>query len=276
MELKFNSHFVHSFSEISAPFNMESFSEFKYGNTHIAKNMAIELVNFFKINLFNKNSNNRYIIYSSPYSQIPTASLFLTQYFIEVLLSEFPKLDLNLEKIERNNTYSQDYGLMSADQRFQLISKDTYSLNHLPNKDAVLIFIDDVSITGTHQRVIENLIFENSIQNEIVFLYYAKLINNSDPKFESQLNNFKIKKWDDLAKLMLSSVFKFNTRTIKYLLSLDNEEFYLMINVLQKNKPQLISNLLVLAESNNYDKIEAYKNNFMELKKIFKQLKSYV
>jgi hypothetical protein len=267
MELKFNSHFVHSFSEISAPFNMESFSEFKYGNTQIAKNMAIELVHFFKKNLLNEKVKKKYIIYSSPYSQIPTASLFLTQYFIEILLSEFPKLDLNLEKIERNNTYSQDYGLMSADQRFQLISKDTYSLNHLPDKDAILIFIDDVSITGTHQRVIEKLIFENSIQNEIIFLYFAKLKNNSDPKFESQLNNFKIKKWDDLAKLMLSSVFKFNTRTIKYLLSLENEEFYLMFNVLQKNKPQLISNLLVLAESNNYDKIEAYKNNFMELKK---------
>jgi hypothetical protein len=267
MELKFNSHFVHSFSEISVPFNKESFSEFKYGNTQIAKNMAIELVHFFKKNLLNEKVKKKYIIYSSPYSQIPTASLFLTQYFIEILKNENPELNLNIDKIERKNTYSQDYGLMNAAQRFQLIAKDTYSLNHLPDKDAILIFIDDVSITGTHQRVIEKLISKYSIENEVTFLYYAKLLNDSDPKFESQLNNFKIKKWDDLAKLMLSSVFKFNTRTIKYLLSLDNEEFYLMINVLQKNKPQLISNLLVLAESNNYYKIEAYKNNFMELKK---------
>ena len=276
MELKYNSNFVHSFTKISVPFNKESFSEFKYGNIYIAKKMAFELVNFFKINLLNKTINKQIIIYSSPYSKIPNASFFLTQYFTEILLSEYPELDLNLEKIERNNTYSQDYGLMSAAQRFELISKDTYSLNNLPNKDAVLIFIDDVSITGTHQKVIENLISDNSIENEVVFLYYAKLIDNSDPKFESHLNNFKIKKYDDLAKLMLSSVFKFNTRAIKYLLSLKKEEFNFIINVLHKNKPQLMNNLFLLAESNNYDKIDAYKNNMIELTKILKQLKSYV
>ena len=238
--------------------------------------MAIELVNVFKNNLLNENLNKQIIIYSSPYSQIPTSSLFLTQYFIEILIGEYPKLDLKLEKINRNNTYSQDYGLMNAEQRYQLISKDTYSFINLPDKDAVLIFMDDVSITGTHQKVIENLISENSIENEVVFLYYAKLIDNSDPKFESHLNNFKIKKWDDLAKLMLLSVFKFNTRAIKYLLSLKKEEFNLMIDVLHKNKPQLINNLFLFAESNNYDKIDAYKNNMKELTKILKQLKSYV
>ncbi len=276
MELKYNSHFVHSFTEIDVPFNMESFSEFKYGNIDIAKEMAFELVKLFKVRILDKHFNKRFIIYSSPYSKIPTSSLFLSQYFIEILQSDYPDIDFNLEKIERNNTYSQDYGLMTAEQRFQLISKDTYSINNLPDKEAILIFIDDVSITGTHQRVIENLIFENSIENDLVFLYYAKLINNSDPKFESTLNNFKIKKWEDLVKLILTPSFKFNTRAIKYILSLSKEEFYLMINVLKKNKPLLINIIFLLAESNNYNTIEAYKDNMGALTKILKQLNSYV
>ena len=48
MELKYNHHCVHSFTEINVPFNKESFSEFKYGNSDVAKKMAIELVNVFK------------------------------------------------------------------------------------------------------------------------------------------------------------------------------------------------------------------------------------
>ena len=266
MELKYHSHFVHSFTEINIPFDKESFSEFKYGNVDIAKKMAREMASFFIARILPKYLEKPFIIYSSPYSKIPTASLFLTQYVIDILLNEYPDRVFTLEKIERKNTYSQDYGLMSAEQRFELISKDTYSLNTCPSKDAILIFIDDVSITGTHQRVIEELIDRNSINNEVAFLYYAKLVDNSDPKLESQINNCKIKKWEDLAKLMISDVFKFNTRAIKYLLSLNKKEFNLMMNYFLVSMPDLLTNLLVLAEANNYPDIEAYRGNIEELR----------
>ena len=276
MKLKYESYYFHGFTEKDILFDKEKFSEFKYGNTSIAKKMAFDLLKYFNNNILNTIENKHLIIYSSPYSQIPTASLFLTRHFVELLVSENPKIKIQLEKIERNNTYSQDYGLMSADQRFQLISKDTYSFKNLPDKEAILIFIDDISITGTHQRVIENLIFENSIKNKIIFLYYAKLTDNSNPSIESYLNNFKIKNWEDLAKLILSPYFNFTTRTIKYILSLNKDEFYLIINFLLKSKPQLINNLQILANSNNYDKIKAYSDNMRELTKVFKQTIVYV
>ena len=59
-------------------------------------------------------------------------------------------------------------------------------------------------------------------------------------------------------------------------MSLNKDEFYLIINFLLKSKPQLINNLQILANSNNYDKIKAYSDNMRELTKVFKQTIVYV
>ena len=75
---------------------------------------------------------------------------------------------------------------------------------------------------------------------------------------------------------MLSPYFNFTTRTIKYILSLNKDEFYLIITVLLNSKPQLINNLQILANFNNYDKIKAYSDNMRELEKVLKQTIAYV
>jgi hypothetical protein len=152
---------------------------------------------------------------------------------------------------------------MSASERLSLISNDTYSLNKKPNKNALLIFIDDISITGTHQVVIESLIDNCSIKNDIVFFYYAKLIDNTNPQIESYLNNFKINSFDDLINLMNLSSFKFTTRAIKFLLALNSNDFLIFINNFHNNN--LLDELLNLALSNKYENIDCYKSNLNQL-----------
>jgi hypothetical protein len=265
MKLKHKSHFVHGFSEVTIPFNKEAFSEFKYGNTRNAKNMAQEMFEYFKSNFINSYQNKDIFIYSSPYDKIPTSSLFLTINFCELLKNDLINKNVFLEKIDRINTYAEDYGLLSAKERLALISNDTYSFNKKPNKDAILIFIDDISITGTHQIVIEKLIENLEIKNDIVFFYYAKLIDNTNPKIESHLNSFKIKSYVDLINLMHSSSFQFTTRTIKFILALNNSDFLTFINSFHNTKLDLLDELIKLALSNKYEKIDCYKNNLNQL-----------
>jgi hypothetical protein len=265
MKLNYKSHFVHGFSETNIPFNKELFSEFKYGNICNAKIMANEMFNYFKSTLLNNYNNNDIIIYSSPYDKIPTSSLFLTKYLCELLSIEFPKINIKLDKIDRINTYAEDYGLLSAQERFNLISNDTYSLNKNPSNNALLIFIDDISITGTHQIVIENLVKTLEFKNKILFFYYAKLIDNSNPKIESYLNNYKIKSGDDLYNLMTTPCFEFTTRSIKYVLSLNNNDFLNFIKNFNHNNIEKLSELINLAISNKYEQIASYKENLDKL-----------
>jgi hypothetical protein len=265
MKLKYKKYFVHGFDENNISFNKEVFSEFKYGNTCNALDMAQEMFNYFKTKVIIDNPKNDIVLYSSPYDKIPTSSLFLTKYLFELLKNEFPNINFKLDKIDRINTYSADYGLMSAQERFDLIANDTYSFNEKPNKNALLIFIDDISITGTHQIVIEKLIENLNIKNDIVFFYYAKLTDGSNPKIESQLNSSKIKSGEDLINLMKSNCFQFTTRTIKYILNFNNLEFKSFVKMLQDNNLDLIDDLIKLAKSNKYDEIDTYKENLKDL-----------
>jgi len=78
----------------------------------------------------------------------------------------------------RCQTYTEDYGALSAEERFNLIKNDTYKLITVPAKDDLCIFIDDISITGTHQRVVEDLLDSSGIETNSFFLYFAKLSNS--------------------------------------------------------------------------------------------------
>ena len=265
MKLKYNSYFVHGFSKNNIPFDKEGFSEFKYGNTNISKSMAIELFEYFKCKFRDNELPKDIIIYSSPYDKIPTSSLFLSRYFYELLDNDLINHNISLKKIDRINTYAEDYGLMTAKERLALITNDTYSLIENPNKNALLIFIDDISITGTHQIVIENLIENLNIKNNIVFLYYAKLLDRSNPKIESYLNSFKIKSCDDLIYLMSLSCFKFTTRAIKFILSLNCKDISVFINSFNNTNLYLLDELIKLALSNKYHEIECYKSNLNQL-----------
>ena len=78
---------------------------------------------------------------------------------------------------------------MIAEERFNLIKNDTYELLNIPAVEDICIFIDDISITGTHQRVVEKLLKDNFIETKSLFLYYAKLSNSAIcPSFENHLN----------------------------------------------------------------------------------------
>lgn len=261
--------FLHSFSENNIPFDLNEFSEFKYGNTNSAKNMARNLYEKFTTIYSDYIEDKNIILFSSPYDKIPTSCYFLTNYFFDLFLKDQNSKikSVNLGKIFRMNTYPNDYSKMSASDRYKLISQDTYSFDSKPNDDSFLIFIDDISITGTHQIVIEELLNSNTIKNDFMFLYYAKLNDlNCSPSIESRINNYKINSSEELLKLIFSPNFKFTTRTIKYILLLEEQEFELFIDKIFLHNQGMLSLVYNLAISNKYDKIDEFIDNITILK----------
>ena len=65
---------------------------------------------------------------------------------------------IELRKINRTTTYSVDYGELSAKERLKLISNDIFKINENFNGDEILIFIDDIKITGSHEFVIKRML----------------------------------------------------------------------------------------------------------------------
>lgn len=267
---------LHVINDIGVvPFSAEEYSKFKFGESHIAKQYGIELFDYFKENHLPDliSFHDRFLIYSSPYTQIPTSSFYLAQYFFDsfrLYLNQNKKTDIKIEfcKIKRCQTYTDDYGAMTAEERYKLIKNDTYELVDVPSKTDVSIFIDDISITGTHQKVVENLLKENGIETKSIFIYYAKLINSEIcPSFENILNYSFMNDFRRLLEIILSDTYKITTRTTKYILSLQTENLYHLIEqVTLRERCSILNELVSKSYENKYNKIELYKSNLKILK----------
>ena len=285
---KFKQHYfheryaVHSINDTAIiPFNIQEYSKFKFGDSHIAQKYGVELFEYFRNTLLTEliAKHNNFLIYSSPYAQIPTSSYYMTQAFYSAFTDHLNKnqiknINIKFCKIKRCQTYTEDYGALSAEARFNLIKNDTYEFVDIPTLDDVCIFIDDISITGTHQRVVEKLLHDNLFETSSVFMYFAKL-NNPEicPSFENELNYSFIPDVIKLTELILSDVYKITTRTTKNILSLPNKDLeYLLGKINQHEKYSILNVLVEMSYANGYNNIELYKENLKILKQCVLEL----
>ncbi|MCF8451793.1 MAG: HAD-IA family hydrolase [Pedobacter sp.] len=253
------------------PFIPLEYSKFKFGDSSIAKKYGQELFEFFRIKHLKEFifDTSDVIICSSPYTYIPTSSYFLTKYFLDnfnkyIEDNNIVGLNLNLIKIERQQTYTQDYGAMDAQERYDLIKNDTFFFSEKPIAKSKIIFIDDISITGTHQRVIEEILKRNSISNICIFLYYAKLGNSQiSPTIENDLNYAFVNSIEEMCVLINEPTFEITTRAVKFILKSKTSKFLYFIDFLNNNRLyEFADKIHFYSIKNGYDKIEEFRANF--------------
>ncbi len=264
------------------PFSEIEYSKFKYGDHSIAEKYGDDLFEYFKNEHLPSviNQSKNILIYSSPYAHIPTSSYYLTQSFYRALTeytvsNRLLDIKIRFAKIQRCQTYTDDYGSMTAEERFNLIKNDTYELIDKPSKEDLCIFIDDISITGTHQKVVEHLLVQNAIETNSIFLYLAKLSNPTiHPAFENRLNYAYINNITKLTELTISQEYKITTRATKYLLSIGANDFkYFIDQMILNNKLTVLEELVIMSNANEYNKIELYQKNLEQLSTVIPFLK---
>lgn len=264
------------------PFSEIEYSKFKYGDHSIAEKYGEDLFQYFKnehlSSVLDKSKN--ILIYSSPYAHIPTSSYYLTQSFYRALTkytisNRLSNIQIRFAKIQRCQTYTDDYGSMTAEERLDLIKNDTYKLIDKPQKEDFCIFIDDISITGTHQKVVEHLLFQNAIETNSIFLYLAKLSNPTiHPSFENHLNYAYINNITAFTELAISNEYKITTRAAKYLLSLWENDFkYFLDQIILNNRQPVLEELLLMSNANKYNNIDSYKKNLNKLNTTLQKLR---
>ena len=254
--------------ENQCPFDANEYSWFKFGDKQYAEKFAEELFNGF-IEKYSDLllSEKEIVILPSPYLSIPTASNFLCYYFKKCLNNFLFKNNRKSSiesKIYRNQTYVTDYGNLSFDERVKLIANDTYYIDKNFINDKLCVFVDDIKITGSHEHTVNKILNQYKVNGDFVFVYFAELVNKDiHPKIENHYNYFAVKNVDDVATVINRKKFQYNTRIIKYILSLDSERFRYLINNISNEK---CDELFHLAISNNYHQIIDYKNNLISIK----------
>ncbi len=254
--------------ETEYPFDANEYSWFKFGDKQYAQKFAEELfLGFIEKYSDLLLSNKEIIILPSPYLSIPTASNFLCYYFKKRLNSFLFKNNRKASvesKIYRNQTYVTDYGNLSFEERVKLISNDTYYIDQKFINDKLCIFVDDIKITGSHEHTVNKILDQYNVNGDFVFVYFAELMNKDiHPKIENHYNYFAVKSVNDIVEIVNRTNFQYNTRIIKFILNLDEEQFSFLIDNISIEKR---NELFHLAISNNYHQIIEYQNNIETIK----------
>lgn len=251
-------------------FPAEKYSRFKFGSTAIAREFGYTLADRFINQLFKFSYDGKpIVVLPSAYSHIPTASCFMSFHFIDRLnlflyQNGWPPVETG--KIQRSITYREDYGEMTAEERYDLIKGDKFHIDEALLKNKMLIFIDDIKITGTHERIIIKMLDDFDIHNHCYMLYFAELTDPEIcPKTENYLNHFFVREISDLQPIIDQPDFEFNTRIVKYILNSPHESCLQFLKI-QSN--EFINNLYYKALGNEYYKFPEYTSNLLAIESL--------
>ncbi len=256
-------------NEVNFGFNPQDYSSFKFGDDKIAKEFGTSLAKgFIQDFLQYQQIKQQIVVISSPYSFIPTATFALKNHFVFKLnrwLADNGHAVVQETKVHRTVTYKEDYGELSAKQRLELISNDSFHIDKDFLKDKILIFLDDIKITGSHERMILNMANNYNLNNQIYMLYFAELVNDTiHPNIENYLNYFSVKSIFDLDDIISNPNFCINTRIVKYILNTATESFMVFLN---NQSHEFINYLYDMALGNSYHTIDSYAQNLNNIKK---------
>lgn len=259
-------------------FSAVEYSKFKFGDKDIAREYGHQLAEKF-IQEYGHRLYKPIVVCSSPYCFIPTATFAMKDYFVqrlnEWLINNYHSVVQELQ-IYRTITYKEDYGGLSAEERMKLIGKDSFNIDasFLKGSGKLVLFLDDIKITGSHERVVARMIHDYGIDEvDHMFLYFAELTNREiNPSIENDLNYAYVKNLLCLDKVIKNSNFIFNTRVVKYILNAPHDEF---VQFIQYQPILLVRTLYHLAIGNSYHKIDDYSPNFTFLKKLVENIQPY-
>jgi hypothetical protein len=250
-------------------FSADDYSRFKFGDGKVSKAFGTALADGFITERLAVNPvRQQIVVISSPYSFIPTATFAMKNWFVYRLnhwLAQHNFPVAQEAKVHRTITYKEDYGELDAEQRMKLIGNDQFHIDKDFLAGKTLIFLDDIRITGSHERMIMKMVGEYGLTNDIYMLYFAELVNkNIHPNVENQLNYHHVKSIFHLEDIIKAADFCINTRIVKYLLSYDFDSFCVFI---QEQNNTFTEQLYNMALGNSYHTIEAYSQNLDHIKK---------
>lgn len=253
---------VHNFSALeTAKFSPKEYSRLKFGCDTAARNLGHELATEFFAAHSDKLLANRCVVISSPYNHVPNAATVMTMHFIDRLneLLVFARGEhVEYSVIHRKVSYTNDYGFLSKEKRRGLIDNDSFYLNRDFIEGKLLIFVDDVRITGTHEDKLVEILGRDGVDNEAMFLYYANYHGNQ-PDIEGKLNFSGMTGLDYYLEMSKEQDHHVIIRPIKFILGQKAD-------VLKDALPKLADHIVIkmyhgcLAEG--YYKIPGYQRAF--------------
>ena len=257
---------AHSFSSYEdTPFDVKDYSRLKFGCDATARKFGYQLAESFFAAHADKLLANHCVVIPSPYNFVKNAATIMTLHFVDrinELCVEANGRHVEYCTIARKVSYTADYGFLSKEKRKGLINQDTFYINREQMRGKLLIFIDDVRITGAHEEKLVDVLFTRKLKNDAMFLYFAEYFGDQ-PEVEAKLNFSAVQSPLDYVELTKTEDHHLIVRPIKYLLGQQDKEFSILLTSLDS---KFVNKLYLAALAEGYYKIPMYQNNMNTLK----------
>lgn len=268
MELQF---YANEFDNLeTAPFSVAEYSRLKFGSDSAARLFGFQLADAFYQEHTDVLLANKLVVIPSPYNHVPNAATILTHHFVNrlnQLLVNKSGSHVEYSVIHRKVSYINDYGFLDKKARKGLIDNDSFYLNKEFYAGKVLVFLDDVIITGTHEDKLKEILLKEKIKNDTVFLYHAKY-NGDDPTIESRLNFASLSSLEDYEKLSQEPNHHVIVRPLKFLLT---QELKPLADFLMKADFAQLEQIYSGCLGEGYYKIPSYQGQFHVVQAAYNQ-----
>jgi hypothetical protein len=255
-------------SSLSAmPFDSGDYSRYKYGSVSAADAYAHMLWSAFLPRNERLARLPRLLVAASPYRHVPTAANEVAVRFAALLSAERGKHGLSaarVVRIERMSVPSGDYGTLPVAARTRLMADNALSFDTLRPyaDDAHLIIVDDVKVTGAHQRCLLRASDSLPLRSR-TFVHIAAFDPGNaqlDPGIEDTLNHAAVRTLGDLADIAEASDFTWNVRVCKFLLNPANRAE--LASFLARMPRWFVEELCHHSVADGYARMEPYRESY--------------
>jgi SAM-dependent methyltransferase len=209
-----------------SPFDVDSYSRFKYGQTGVALTYGFAVARAF-IGAFPAlaASTKRVVVTGPSYKYLPTPAQGIADAFSTALNTH--RMMKGLEPvlpmhIIRSQVGTDTYAMVSLAERAKLLGKSNHHVDGSLIHDAIVISIDDVKLTGhTEQRMHERLMPHEP--DTICYLHLA-VVADSPPQIEAVMNSAFKTTLDTIAADIAAGNFRLGSRVFDFILKWNDED----------------------------------------------------
>lgn len=261
---------VHTFnSPEDDHFDTREYSRLKFGSNNVAKKYGAAIAAKVFTHHTAELLAEECVVIPSPYNYVVNAATLVTKQFVNslnALLVHHNGNHCEYSTIHRKISYIKDYGFLTAAERKTLIDQDDFFFNPEFYKNKILIFVDDVRITGTHEFKLVELLNRHNINNRCIFAYYATY-TGCQADTEAKINFAAVHNHDDFVKIVTAPDHKMTVRPIKYILGKLSGAW--CDRVLSEMQRHQIESLYYGCLGEGYYKIPEYQPNFHKIQSSF-------
>lgn len=235
---------------------LRQYSEFKYGNGAVANKLGSFLAQQF-LDVAD-GDHTEVLVTSSAYKSAPPAARALQDSFVENIRTlSGEEESVSTFKIYRSNLTNGDYAAMSLEQRQEVMASNGLVLPaDLDITDRDIVILDDISVTGSHEELLRNLLAPLN-PNSMHYGYVLSVLNGKAfPGIEAAINATSVRSLDDIIWLIESPEFIPNARFCKFILSQQLSEIERFIQVAP---PTLLEVMSRYIQEDDLAKISSYQ-----------------